>query len=436
MSDVGFRRRNNQDACMVHMCSEERTWTKFGHLLMVADGMGGHAVGELASKLCVDTVPHTFFKTKGLLTTDALKQAIETANRVINERGNVNHDFQRMGTTCTALVLSPRGAIMGHVGDSRGYRIRGDRIDQLTFDHSLQWEVARQRKLKLDEVVMQEPRNVITRSLGPEEQVEVDVEGPFPVLPGDTYVLCSDGVTVHLNDEEIGAIARELPPEDACRLLLNLTNTRGGTDNATLVIARVGALPKDAPPIVIEQEPEPESAAHQWWVLAFWAAAFTLICGFVLTVLRWNTVGLTISSFGALGVIAILVFWFRARKQEIAAAKEEPSRDSQDRTTVWRPYRTAPAKLTGKLVSYIAAVAAELQRTGIEEEWDVDWKKHEDSFKKARESLAAQQFGVALRHYASVIDVLMLGLQQYRKSAKSTQKNRTETPRAPADRPN
>ncbi len=133
--------------------------------------------------------------------------------------------------------------MIAHVGDSRLYRIRGDRIDQLTADHSVQWELMRQGRLRPDEVFLHESRHVITRSLGPEPVVQVDIEGPYAVLPGDVYLICSDGLTGHVQDAEIGIIARELPPPEACRMLVNLANLRGGSDNVTVVIARVASSP-------------------------------------------------------------------------------------------------------------------------------------------------------------------------------------------------
>ncbi|MFQ5731771.1 MAG: PP2C family protein-serine/threonine phosphatase [Planctomycetaceae bacterium] len=226
-SDIGFRRANNQDSIAVQICQDEATFAEHGHLFLVADGMGGHAVGELASKIAADTIPHTYFKMRGEAPPAALKHALEVANRNINERGSLNREFERMGTTCSALVLSPRGAVIAHVGDSRVYRIRGGRINQLTFDHSLQWELLRAGRTKPDEMFLVEPRHVITRSLGPDETVKVDTEGPYAVLPGDTYLLCSDGLTNHVNDQEIGMIAGELPPGEASRLLVDLANLRG-----------------------------------------------------------------------------------------------------------------------------------------------------------------------------------------------------------------
>ncbi len=120
-------------------------------------------MGELASKIAADTIPHVYYKTRDTEIPPALKDSLEKANAAINERGSMNRDFERMGTTCSALVLCAQGAVVGHVGDSRVYRVRDDRIDQLSFDHSLQWELLRQGKMKAEDIYLFEPRNVITR---------------------------------------------------------------------------------------------------------------------------------------------------------------------------------------------------------------------------------------------------------------------------------
>ena len=239
LTDIGFRRRNNQDSYCVLTSKSRDEWFERGHVFLVADGMGGHAVGELASKIAADTVPHTFLKLRELPVVEALRVAVETAHRVIHERGEQNRDFNRMGTTCTTLVLTPLGAVIGHVGDSRCYRIRGGKIEQLTFDHSLQWELIRQGKMSPEDIMRYEPRNVITRSLGPQPTVQVDVEGPYAIRPGDVYLLCSDGLTGQVPDEEIGQIASALAPSDACRFLVDLANLRGGPDNITVVITMI-----------------------------------------------------------------------------------------------------------------------------------------------------------------------------------------------------
>jgi len=253
LSDIGFRRRNNQDSYAVQIAPDREEWSRRGHLFLVADGMGGHAVGELASKIAADTIPHAYQKLQDDDPARALKAAVVTGNATINARGEMNRDFTRMGTTCTTLVLYPQGAVVAHVGDTRAYRIRADRIEQLTFDHSLQWELLRQGKMSPEEIFRREPRNVITRSLGPQPVVQVDVEGPYATRPNDVYLLCSDGLTGLVRDEEIGIACRELAPAEACRLLVDLANLRGGPDNITVVIVRVGAIPAE-----LGSEPETE----------------------------------------------------------------------------------------------------------------------------------------------------------------------------------
>ncbi|HEY2253316.1 MAG TPA: PP2C family serine/threonine-protein phosphatase, partial [Planctomycetaceae bacterium] len=280
LTDIGFRRRNNQDSYAVQIAPDRDQWGHKGHLFLVADGMGGHAVGELASKIAADTIPHTYQKLQSEEVPAALKSAVVTANATINARGEMNRDFTRMGTTCTTLVLYPKGAVIAHVGDSRAYRVRSDRIEQLTFDHSLQWELLRQGKMSPEEIFRNEPRNVITRSLGPHPAVQVDVEGPYATRPHDVYLLCSDGLTGLVRDEEIGIACRELPPAEACRLLVDLANLRGGPDNITVVIARVGAIPPELPQETDTEPDNPAEGRFGWgWLIAVFLAGIMIIVG-------------------------------------------------------------------------------------------------------------------------------------------------------------
>src|SRR5262249_23590969 len=139
--DVGMRRTTNQDSHALLLADSEELVSDRGHLLMVADGMGAHAAGELASKLATDGVPHLYHKYRELSPPDALRRAILETNTEINRRGMANTDFHNMGTTTSVLLLLPQGALAAHVGDSRIYRLRVSEISQLTFDHSLQWEL-------------------------------------------------------------------------------------------------------------------------------------------------------------------------------------------------------------------------------------------------------------------------------------------------------
>jgi len=410
LSDIGFRRRNNQDSSVVQICSEREMWSRLGHLFMVADGMGGHAVGELASKIAVDTVPHVFFKTGDQPVADALKTAVEFANNAIHERGTQNRDFERMGTTCSSLVLSPAGAVIGHVGDSRVYRIRGSRIDQLTFDHSLQWELLRQGKMSAEDIFLNEPRHVITRSLGPEPQANVDIEGPYPILPEDTYVICSDGLTGHVNDSEIGQVASQLPPGDACRLLVHLANLRGGSDNITVMVIRVGELPEHLP------EPENELASKaadrsgmSWrWLAVFWAVAVILVSSVTLVLFGRLVEGTLLAGCTIVALtITVMVWASRLPKSTEAISESE--------TLYWRPYRSASAQLTRKFLSHLSAVESELQRTAIEENWSIDWTAHESAFADVRTTLQHKQYDRALAALAKSIDILMVGIHIQRK---------------------
>ena len=150
----------------------------------VCDGMGAHAAGELASQMAVDGIPHTYLKLADQPAPDALRKSIVEANHQIHHRGQANIDFQGMGTTASVLALLPQGALVAHVGDSRVYRLRGQRLDQLTFDHSLVWEMSAAGQVPKDALPGFVPKNIITRSLGPHAEVQVDLEGPFPLGSG------------------------------------------------------------------------------------------------------------------------------------------------------------------------------------------------------------------------------------------------------------
>ena len=408
-SDIGFRRRNNQDSFAVQIAPDREIWERRGHLFLVADGMGGHAVGELASKLAADTIPHTFFKSTEEATEFALQDAITTAHRAIHERGNQNRDFTRMGTTCTTLVLSPRGAILGHVGDSRCYRIRGGRIEQLTFDHSLQWELLRQGRMSPEEIFLQQPRNVITRSLGPEPSVEVDVEGPYVIHPGDVYLLCSDGLSGLLKDEEIGTIAGELPPPAACRLLVDLANLRGGSDNITVLIARVGEPPPGAVALPPPEPPARESQYGWGWLAGFLAVGVTFVTGLAAAMLDRPVEGVYIEALAVVGMGALILCWLRFRRE-----RREPILAAVSAGT---PYRTASAQVTSKFVSDLARMESGLQKNAHEEGWTVNWEEHDLAFKAAKAALLERQYSLCLKHYASSIRALMSAVQQHRRQS-------------------
>jgi protein phosphatase len=409
LSDIGFRRRNNQDSYAIHMAGTREQWVQRGHLFLVADGMGGHAVGELASKIAADTIPHTYDKLAGPNLAESLREAVEAGNAAIHARGELNKDFLRMGTTCTTLVLCAKGALVAHVGDSRAYRVRDQRIEQLTFDHSLQWELMRQGLYSAEEILRREPRNVITRSLGPTPRVEVDVEGPYPARPGDCYLLCSDGLSGLVRDEEIGVLVSQFPPAKACRALINLANLRGGPDNITAVVIKVGAAPPELPPDPEEALPEHAVSAAGWARLASWfAAGLALVAGGALMFTEHLDEGVALLSLAA-GMIALLVvLWLRSR----ALARKNAALIS---TTPGTPYRTASARLTPEFVASVAALESSLQGTAIDEGWSIDWKEHNAACAAAKKALEGQQYAEALGSYLDAIQLLMSGIHQLRR---------------------
>ena len=415
ISDIGMRRKNNQDSATVQLCGDHETWNQYGHLFIVADGMGGHAVGELASKIAVDTIPLTFFKSRADDTQNALLEAIENANAAIHERGSQNEDFKRMGTTCVALVLSPHGAITGHVGDSRIYRIREDRIEQLTFDHSLHWELQRAGRLKPGDVFLPEAKHVITRSLGPEPSVKVDINGPHPVLPGDRFVLCSDGLTGHVKDTEIGMIVRELPIEESSRLLVNLANLRGGSDNITVVVAEASKevatkAPGTETPVAGRRKSS--SGMGPFWTLAFWITVVVLGIGGILLATQRFVAGGIVTGIGAVSFFVLIWQWLA--KCESAAARGSGAKIHT------QAYTMSSARTTKEFMAGLAKIERELHRIANEESWEIDWPSHAKSIKAARAALDKKQTRRAMSEMGKAIEILVVGLHAHRKRIRST----------------
>jgi serine/threonine protein phosphatase PrpC len=255
-TDIGRRRSNNQDSKAVLPPSSPQQYRTRGWLFLVADGMGAHAAGEEASRIAAERVPLVYEKLSGRSPPLALRRSIEQTNAEINAKGESAAEFKGMGTTCTVLVVLPRGALVGHIGDSRAYRIRSGKIEQLSRDHSLVWELE-SGGLTREQAAGAAPKNIITRSMGPHAHVEVDLEGPFPVEDGDIFLLCSDGLSGQVTDEEIGLVAAELEPREAADALIGLALVRGAPDNVTVVVARAG--PEEVSKASSSDEPWPLS---------------------------------------------------------------------------------------------------------------------------------------------------------------------------------
>lgn len=242
LTDAGRVRARNEDYAGAFEPDEPRLRDRRGRLFAVADGMGGHARGDVASRLAVDTVRAAYFDDAALAddVPGALVRSVERANAVLYAEGAGHDGEPRMGTTLTALVVRDREAFVAHVGDSRAYLVRGREIRQLTEDHSLVSELVRKGVLTPSEAEHHPSAHVVVRALGAASAVAVEVTGPVPLDDGDTLVLCTDGLSRLVTAREILRAARARALPRACARLVRLANRRGGPDNITLQMVRVG----------------------------------------------------------------------------------------------------------------------------------------------------------------------------------------------------
>ena len=228
-SNVGRKRRHNED-----------NFVAAPPVFAVADGMGGAQAGEVASELAADTVRETEFD-PSVTGKERVVALIKAANLRVHERAAVDASASGMGTTMTVAMLQADGMLaIGHVGDSRAYRLRDGELEQLTDDHSLVGELVRRGELTLQEAAVHPQRSVITRALGTEPDVDVDV---FTVeaRDGDIFLLCSDGLTTMVDPDTIAAILRRNGThlEAATSALIKAANDRGGDDNITAILFAV-----------------------------------------------------------------------------------------------------------------------------------------------------------------------------------------------------
>jgi protein phosphatase len=229
----------NEDAC-------GRRETRFGHLCVVCDGMGGHAAGREAAELALAAIFETFDQTPdGTPPAVVLRSAVEEASRRIHAMRTSEIALGRPGSTAVALLMHAGGTEVAHVGDSRAYLVHEGQISRLTRDHSMVQEMVDRGLLTPQQATNHPDANRITRALGMAEEVDVEVR-PTPVLhvPGDAFVLCSDGLSDLVEDAEILDIVGSEPAAQAVGKLIDLANARGGHDNVTVIVlrAREGAL--------------------------------------------------------------------------------------------------------------------------------------------------------------------------------------------------
>ncbi|HLV20882.1 MAG TPA: Stp1/IreP family PP2C-type Ser/Thr phosphatase [Polyangiaceae bacterium] len=270
ISDVGLQRDHNEDSFAI--LNEQE-------LFVVADGMGGHRAGDVASKLATEAIIDFFRATASDDVTwpfhfdarlseeeNRLLTGIRIANRQIVEQSSRSREHHGMGTTVVGALFSARKQRMyiGHVGDSRAYRVRHGQISQMTRDHSLVNDYLLAMPELTEEQRSELPKNVITRALGMQDHVTVDLQSD-EVLPGDVYVLCSDGLSGMITDQEILQVVLSTDDlTEACRKLVRLANEHGGEDNITAVLVRIEdqqRITAPLPPDGATQAPPPGSSS-------------------------------------------------------------------------------------------------------------------------------------------------------------------------------
>jgi PPM family protein phosphatase len=233
LTDKGRQRNANEDA-----------YYESEPFFAVADGMGGARAGEVAAQIAVEAFDEE--RDDSARPEDQLARIAHAANRKIYELSQADESRSGMGTTLTAVRVGDRDVTIGHVGDSRVYRLRDDELERLTTDHSLVEQLVREGKLTPEQAEVHPQRSIITRALGPEPDVDVETL-TYPAREGDVYLLCSDGLTSMVPEEEVAAILRRRSSLDqAARELVEAANRAGGRDNITVILFRLAQESEEA----------------------------------------------------------------------------------------------------------------------------------------------------------------------------------------------
>jgi protein phosphatase len=237
-TDLGRIRENNEDKYEFFIPEDEDTLALKGAFYAVADGMGGHAAGQIASELALKTAIKAYYSDSSPILEESLRAAFQTSNALIYDAARAISERAGMGTTMTALVLRGEEAFIAHVGDSRCYRLRGGKLEQLTEDHTWVNEQVKRGLMSQEEAELSPFRNVITRSLGNTPSVDVDILSDELKI-NDVFLLCSDGLTSEVSDDEIRDVLMKSSPSKAAWDLVELALDHGGRDNCTVLIVAI-----------------------------------------------------------------------------------------------------------------------------------------------------------------------------------------------------
>ena len=240
-TDLGCVRENNEDKAEYYEPDDPITLSTRGSLYIVADGMGGHAAGQIAAELAIKRLMSEYYDGSAEDATRALLDGFVAANEHVRSVARAIPARAGMGTTLTAIALIEDRAIICHVGDSRAYLLRDGAVSQISEEHSWVAEQVRAGTMSAEEAEASPYRNVITRCIGPLDELSPDIQA-VQSRTGDRWLLCTDGLTGHVSDAEILNVTADVPPSEACRRLVELACARGGRDNVTVLIVDITDL--------------------------------------------------------------------------------------------------------------------------------------------------------------------------------------------------
>lgn len=246
-SDLGNVRQNNEDTGLFVRLADEGIRRVKGYLLLVADGMGGHLAGEIASQMAAELINREYFQYTDTIEKSLLR-AFQIANRQIFDEARTHNTFRGMGTTCTAIVVHEQQLYFAHVGDSRAYLFKAGQLVQLTQDHTYVQELLRRGELSVEAAASHPERNVLTQAMGTKTDIQVDLgRCVLPFDLGDRLLLCSDGLYEYCREADLSRLLRLESLPDAAEALIQLAKSRGGHDNITVVLAERMALRPETP---------------------------------------------------------------------------------------------------------------------------------------------------------------------------------------------
>jgi serine/threonine protein phosphatase PrpC len=241
LSDIGCQRENNEDQFAYWEPDADEEFARKGRLAIVADGMGGHEGGQEASRIAVETIQEVFAETPDSDAQSLLAIGFQIAHERILEYAAGHPELHGMGTTATAIALLGNQLYYAHVGDSRLYLVRGTHISRLTHDHSYVGRLVESGVISAAEAEIHPQRHILTAALGAGAELWPEIPPQAVELQeGDVLILCTDGLWSLLSENEIQTVVIESEPPEACRALIQMTRDRGGPDNITVQVLRLG----------------------------------------------------------------------------------------------------------------------------------------------------------------------------------------------------